>query len=73
MLIRNRNFVQSTELVCLQMLCTVLELFPSYGLILMRSFVDHYGYPEYDLPAPRIPVYVEGCREAAALRLVGHF
>ena len=56
MLIRNRNFVQSTELVCLQLLCTVLVLFPSYCLILMCSFVGHYGYLEYDLPASRIPV-----------------
>ena len=27
MLIRNRNFAQSAELVCLQLLCTVLVLF----------------------------------------------
>ena len=53
MLIRNRNLA---ELVCLQLLCTVLVLFPSYYLILMRSFVDHYGYLEYDLPTSRIPV-----------------
>ena len=51
MLIRNRNFVQSAELVCLQLLCTVLVLFPSYCLILMRYFAGHYGYPEYDLLA----------------------
>ena len=56
MLIRNRNFVQSAELVCLQLLCTVLVLFPSYCLILMRSFVGYYGYSKYDLPASRIPV-----------------
>ena len=56
MLIRNRNFIQSTKLVCLQLLCTILELFPSYGLILMLSFVGHYDYPEYDLPTSRIPV-----------------
>ena len=45
MLICNRNFVQSAELVCLQLLCTVLVLFLSYCLILMRSFAGHYGYP----------------------------
>ena len=41
MLIRNRNFVQLTELVCLQLLCTVLVSFPSYFLILMRSFAGY--------------------------------
>ena len=56
MLIHNRNLVQSTELVCLQLLCIVLVLFLSYFLILMRSFVGHYGYPEYYLPGSRIPV-----------------
>ena len=56
MLIRNHNFVQSVELVCLQLLCTILESFPSYGLILMCSFVGHYSYLEYDLPASRTPV-----------------
>ena len=56
MLIRNRNFLQSTELVCLQLLCTILELFLSYDLIPMCSFVGHYGYSKYDLPALRIPV-----------------
>ena len=56
MLISNRNFVQLAELVCLQLLCTILGLFPSYCLILMCSFVGHYGYLEYDLPASRIPV-----------------
>ena len=44
MLIRNHNFVQLAELVCLQLLCTVLELFPSYGPILMRSIVGYYDY-----------------------------
>ena len=73
MLICNRNFVQSAELVCIQMLCTVLVLFPSYCLILMRSFAGHYDYPEYDLPASRILVLAEGCGEAAALRLIGRF
>ena len=61
MLKRNRNFVQSTKLVCLQLLCSVLVSFPSYCLILMCSFAGHYGYPEYDLPASRIPVSAEGC------------
>ena len=56
MLIRNRNIVQSTEPVCLQLLCTVLVLFMSYCLILMSSFVGHYDYSEYDLLASRIPV-----------------
>ena len=56
MLIRNRNLIQSAELVCLQLLCSVLVSFSSYCLILMHSFVGHYGYPEYDLPATRIPV-----------------
>ena len=50
MLIRNRNFVQSAKLVCLQLLCTVLISFPSYCLILMRSFAGYYGYSENDLP-----------------------
>ena len=56
MLIRNRNFVQSAKLVCLQLLCIIQEIFSSYGLILMNSFVGHYDYSEYDLPASRIPV-----------------
>ena len=56
MLIRNCNFVQSTELVCLQLLCIVLVLFSSYFLFLTRSFVGHYDYPEYDLPTSKILV-----------------
>ena len=56
MLIRNSNFVQSAKMVCLQPLCTILKLFPSYRLILMRSFIGRYGYLEYDLLASRIPV-----------------
>ena len=60
MLIRNRNFVKSAELVCLQPLCTILVLFPSYCPILMRCFAGHYGYPEYDLLTSRIPVSGEG-------------
>ena len=50
MLIRNRNFVQSAKLVCLQLLCSVLVLFLTYCVILVRSLAGHYGYPEYDLP-----------------------
>ena len=73
MLIRSRNFVKLAELVCLQLLCIVLVFFPSYCLILMRSFVGHYGYPEYDLLASRIPVYNEGCREVAALPSIDRF
>ena len=52
MLIRKRNFAQSTKLVCFQLQCTVLVLIPSYCLILMCSFDGHYGYPKYELPAP---------------------
>ena len=72
-LIRNRNLVQSVELVCLQLLCIVLVLFPSYCLILMRSFLGHYGYPKYDLPASRIPVSNEGCGETMALHSISRF
>ena len=72
-LIHNCNFIQSAELVCLQFLCTVLVSFPSYCLILMRSFTGYYGYPEHDLPAPRVPVSIEGCREVKALRSIGRF
>ena len=56
MLIRNHNFIQPMELVCLQLLCTIIVLFLSYCLIIMRSFVGHYGYSKHDLPASRIPV-----------------
>ena len=73
MLICNHNFVQSVELVCLQLLCTVLVLFSSYYLILMCYFAGHYGYLKHDLPAPRIPVLVEGCGEAANLRSIHRF
>ena len=68
MQVRNRNFVQSVELVSLQLLCTVLVLFPSYCLIPMCYVGGHYGYLEHDFPAPRIPISTEGCGEAAALR-----
>ena len=44
MLIRNRNFVQSVELVRSKLLCIVLVSLPSYCLILMRSFVYCYDY-----------------------------
>ena len=71
MLIRNCNFVQSTELVCLQLPCIVLVLFSCYCLILMRSFVGYYGYPEYDLSASRIPVSAKGCGEVATLHSIG--
>ena len=71
--IRNRNFVQSAELVCSQLLCTVLVLFQSHCLILMRFFAGSYGYPKHDLPASRIPVSSEGCGETAALRSVDCF
>ena len=71
MLIRNRNFIQSAKLVCLQLLCTILLSLPSYCLILIRSFLGHYDYPEYDLPTSRVPVSAEGCREATALCSVG--
>ena len=50
-----------------QLLCTILVLFPSYFLILMHSFVGHYGYPEYDLLSSRILV------EAAALHSIDRF
>ena len=73
MLIRNRNFVQSAELVRLQLLCIVLVLFPSHFLILMHYFSSSYGYPKHDLPASGILVSVRGCGKATALRLVGRF
>ena len=73
MLIRNNNFVKSAKLVCLQLLCTIIVLFPSYCLILMRYFTGHYDYPEYDLQASRILVSAEGCGEAAALRSIDCF
>ena len=73
MLIRNRNFVQSVELVGLQLLCNFFSIIPSYCLILMHSFAGYYGYPEHDLPASRVPVSAEGCGEVAALRSIGRF
>ena len=71
MLICNRNFVQSAELVCLQLLCTILVSLSSYCLILMRSFAGHYGYPEHDVLASRVPVLVEGYGEAVTLCSAG--
>ena len=71
MLIRNRNFVQSAELVCLQLLYTVLVSLLSYCLILMRSFASYYSYPKHDLLASRVPVSTEGCRETESLCSVG--
>ena len=73
MLIRNCNFVQSAELVCLQLLCFVLVLFMSSCLILMRYLAGHYGYPEDDLQALRVPVSAEGCDEAVALCSIDRF
>ena len=73
MLICNCNFIQSAELVCFPLLCTVLVLFWSYCLTLMCSFVGYYGYPEHDLPAPRILVLAGGCREATTLLLISCF
>ena len=73
MLIRNRNFDQSVELVCLQLICSVIVLFMSYRLILIRSFVGHYDYPEYDLLASRVPVSAEGCGEVTTLCSIDRF
>ena len=70
---RNRNFVQSAELVRLQLQCIILVLFPSHCLIPMCSFVGSYGYPEHDLPASRIRVSTEGCGEAATLSSIDRF
>ena len=44
MLICNRNFVQSAEMVCLQLLCTSLISIPNYSFILMRYFAGGYGH-----------------------------
>ena len=73
MLVRNHNFVQSAELVCLQLICTIPVSFSSYFLILMRSFAGYYDYLEHDLPALRVPFSIEGCGEVATLRSIGHF
>ena len=73
MLIHNHNFVQSMKLLCLQLLCIVVVSFSSYCLILMRSFAGYYDYPEHDLPAPRVPISAEGCREVATLSSINRF
>ena len=73
MLIRNRNFVQSVELVRSQLLCTALTSLPSHDCILMSYFVGGHSYPEHDLPALRVPSSVEGCGEVGALCRIGHF
>ena len=55
MMIRNRNFVQSAELLCSQLLCITLTSLPSHDFILMCYFSSGHGYPEHDLPALRVP------------------
>ena len=72
MLIHNRNFVQSAELVLSSPLRTALTSLPSHDRILMCYFAGGHGYSKHDLPAPRVPCSVEGCREVAALYLIGH-
>ena len=69
MLIRNRNFVQLAELVCLQLLCTALISLSNYSFILMRYFLGSHGYPEHNLPAPRVSD-TKGCIE---LRLYAQY
>ena len=61
MLIRNRNFVQSAELVRSKLLCIILVSLPSYCLILMRSFTGCYDYLEHGLLTSRVPDSAEGC------------
>ena len=73
MLIHNRNFVQSTELVRSQLLRIVLVLLPSHCFILRCSFAGCYGYPKHDLPTSRVPDLIKGCGEVAALRPIGRF
>ena len=73
LLIRNRNFVQLMELVCLQLLCTALISLPNYSFILMRYFAGGHCYSEHDLLASRVSDSVEICKEVAALRPIGHF
>ena len=70
---RNRNFIQSVELVCLQLLCIALISLSNYSFILMCYFTSGHGHPEHDLPAPSVSDFAEGCREVAALRLIGRF
>ena len=59
-LIRNCNFVQLVELVCLQLLCTSLISLPIHRFILMRYFLGGHGHPKHDLPAPRVSYSAEG-------------
>ena len=73
MLIRNRNFIQSAELVCSQLLWTALISLINYRFILMRYFAGGHGHPELDLPTPRVSDSVEGCREVAALLPIDRF
>ena len=40
---------------------------------LMCYFAGYYGYPKHDLPASRVPVSAEGCREVAALCSIDRF
>ena len=54
MLIRNRNFIQLAEVVCLQLLCISLISLLNYSLIIIRYFVGGHGHPKHDLPAPRV-------------------
>ena len=73
MLISNRNFVQSAELVRSQLLRTVLVSLPSHCFIQRCPFAGCYGYPEHDLPASRVPDSTEGCEEVTALCPIGRF
>ena len=73
MLIRNRNFVQSVELVCSQLLCTSLVSLLNYGFILMRYFAGSHDHPKHDSPASRVSNSAEGCGEVAALCPIDHF
>ena len=73
MLIRNRTFVQSTELVCSQLLCTALTSLPRHYFILMRYFAGGHGHLKHNLPASRVSDSVEGYEEVAALRPIGRF
>ena len=73
MLIRNRNFVQSAELVCSQLLCTALISLSNYSFILTHYFRGDHGHPKHDLPAPRVSNSAEGCGEIAALPPIDHF
>ena len=72
-LIHNRNFVQSAEIVCSQLLCTALVSLPSHCFIIRCSFASCYDYSEHDLPASRFSDLTEGCGEVAALCPIGRF